>query len=139
MNIHSLRSKTLKNEKTRFAFQPNGFSRCGGKSLHELLEGLAGDEFHGLRSLDFDFLAGLGIYSGAGFAGSNFESSKSDKLNTLGLLDAGFDAVNHGIHGALSIGFAASECFLDRGDEFDFVHLMKGEMGALTEAGKSMP
>ena len=104
-----------------------GFLGAGGKSLHELLERLAGDELNGFRGFYFDLFAGLRVHAGAGFAGSYLESTKSDKLNALGFFDAGLDAINHGIHGALSIRFAASECFLDRGDEFDFVHLMGKE------------
>ena len=100
-----------------------GFLGAGGKSLHELLKGFAGDEFDRPRSPDLDLRTGLGIHAGAGLAGSYFESAKSNELNRLGLLDTRLDTVNDGIHGALSISFASSEGFLDGGDEFDFVHL----------------
>jgi hypothetical protein len=123
--------KQLKMRKPVLLSSETGFLGAGGKTLHELLERLAGDELNGLRSLDFDLLAGLWVHSGAGFAGSYLKSTKSDKLNALGLFDAGLDAINHGIHGALSIRFAASERFLDRGDEFDFVHLMGKERWGL--------
>ena len=116
-----------------------GFLGAGGKSLHELLKGFSGDEFNRLRGPDLNLLAGLGIYPGASLAGSYFECAKSNELNRLGFLDARLDAINDGIHGALSVSFAGSEGFLDRGDEFDFVHLMGKERWALTEASKNMP
>ena len=115
--------KTPKNEKTRFAFQRNGFSRCGGKSLHEVLKGFASDEFDRLGGFDFYLLAGLGVYSGASFARRDFESAESDQLNDLRLFYARLNVVNNGVHGTLSIGFAAPEGFLYGGNEFDFVHL----------------
>ena len=104
-------------------FSETGSLGAGGKSLHELLEGFAGDKFDRLRGPDLDLLAGLGVHSCAGLSGSYFECAKSNELNRLGFLDARLDAINDGIHGALSISFAGSEVFLDRGDEFDFVHL----------------
>ena len=117
-----------------------GFLGAGGKSLHELLKGFSGDEFNRLRGLDLNLLAGLGIYPGASLAGSYFECAKSNELNRLGFLDARLDAINDGIHGALSISFAGSEIFLDGGDEFDFVHLDERKFdGGWSEAGLSMP
>ena len=103
--------------------QRNGFPRCGGKSLHELLKGFASDELYRLRGLDLDLLASLGIDPGASLAGSNLERSKTNKLNRLGFLDTRFDAVDDCINGALGVGFTGSEVFLDRRDKFDFVHL----------------
>jgi hypothetical protein len=114
--------KIPKNEKTRFAPWPNGFSRCGGKSLHEVLKGLASDELNRLRGSNLYLLPGFGVHPSARLAGGDLEGAESDKLNVLGLLNAGFDAVDNGVHGALSVSFAACEGFLDGGNEFDFVH-----------------
>ena len=119
-------------------FSETGFLGAGGKSLHELLEGFAGDKFDRLRGPDPDLLAGLGVHSSAGLSGSYFECAKSNELNRLGFLDARLDAINDGIHGALSISFAGSEGFLDRGDEFDFVHLNERKDGGLPEVKSSM-
>jgi hypothetical protein len=121
---------TLKMRKPVLPFSETGSLGAGGKSLHELLEGFAGDEFDRLRGPDLDLLAGLGVHSGAGLSGSYFECAKSNELNRLGFLDARLDAINDGVHGALSISFAGSEVFLDGGDEFDFVHLSERKMGA---------
>ena len=110
-----------------------GFLGAGGKSLHELLKGFAGNEFNRLRSPDLNLLTGLGIHASARLAGSYFECAKSNELNRLGLLDARLDAINDGVHGALSISFAGSEGFLDGGDEFDFVHLDDRKRWGLSE------
>jgi hypothetical protein len=104
---------------------------AGGKSLHELLKGFAGDEFDRLRGPDLDFLARFWVHAGAGLSGSYFESAESDELNRLGFLDARLDAVNDGIYSALSVSFAGSEVLLDGGDEFDFVHLDERKGGGL--------
>src|SRR5262245_4082431 len=98
---------------------------AGGNSLHEVLKGLASDEFDRLRGPNLYLLPGFGVHSGARLAGGNFEGAESNKLNGFGFLNAGFDAVDNGVHGALSVSFAASEGFLDGGNEFDFVHLGK--------------
>jgi len=100
-----------------------GFLGAGGKSLHEVLKGLASDKFDRLRSFDFYLLPGLGVYPGSSFAGRDFESAESDKLNDLGLFHACLNAINNGVQGALSVSFAGSEGFLYGGNEFDFVHL----------------
>jgi hypothetical protein len=99
---------------------------AGGKTLHKLLEGFASNKFDRPGSPDSDLLASLGIYSSARLARRDLESSKSDQLHTLRLFDARLDAVDHGVHRAFSFSFVSSECFLDRGDEFDFVHFVKG-------------
>ena len=112
--------------------QRNGFSRCGGKSLHEVLKGLASDKFDRLRSFDFYLLPGLGVYPGSSFAGRDFESAESDKLNDLGLFHACLNAINNGVQGALSVSFAGSEGFLYGGNEFDFVHLDERRDGGLS-------
>jgi hypothetical protein len=125
MIIQFLQLKTPKNEKTRFALEPNGFSRCGGKSLHELLKGFASDKLNSLRSLDLNLFTGLGVHADAGLARRNSEGSKSNELNALGFFDTRFDAINHGIHRALSFSFVGPEGFLDGGYEFDFVHWAK--------------
>jgi hypothetical protein len=102
-----------------------GFLGAGGKSLHEVLKRLASDEFNRLRSPNLYLLPRFGVDPGARLARGDFEGAESDKLNGLGLLNAGFDAIDYGVHGALSVSFAASEGFLDGGNEFDFVHLGK--------------
>ena len=102
-----------------------GFLGAGGKSLHEVLKGFASDELNRLRGPNLYLLASFWIHPSARLARGDFEGAKSDKLNGLGLLNAGFDAVDNGVHGALSVGFATSEGFLDGGNEFNFVHLGK--------------
>jgi hypothetical protein len=114
--------KTPKNEKTRFALGQTGSLGAGGKSLHEVLKGLASNELDRLRGPDLYLLASFRIHSSARLAGGDFEGAESNQLNGLGFFNAGFDAVDHGIHSALSVGFAASEVFLDGGNEFNFVH-----------------
>ncbi len=102
-----------------------GFLGAGGKSLHEVFKGLTSDELDRLRGPNLYLLASFGIYPSARLARGDFEGAKSDKLNGLGLFNAGFDAVDNGVHGALSVGFTTSEGFLDGGNEFNFVHLGK--------------
>ena len=104
-------------------FGQTGFLGAGGKSLHEVLKGLAGDEFNRLGGFNLYLLSRLGIDPSAGLAGCNLECAEPDKLDGLGLFDARLDSINNGIHGALGVSFAASEGFLDGGNEFDFVHL----------------
>lgn len=110
-------------EKTRFAVTQNGFSRCGGGKypLHELFESFACHELNGLRGLDLDLFASLWVHTRASFAAGNFESSKTNELNALGLLNTDFDTVDNGIHGALCVSFAGAESFLNGFDEGDFV------------------
>ena len=69
--------KTPKNEKTRFAFQRNGFSRCGGKSLHEVFKGFASDEFDRLGGFDFYHLASAGITAFRGIALAHFKRAEA--------------------------------------------------------------
>jgi hypothetical protein len=95
---------------------------AGGKSLHEVLKGLASDELDRLRGPNLDLLASFRVHPSACLARGDFEGAESNKLNGLGFFDAGFDAVDNGVHGALGVGFAASEGFLDGGNEFNFVH-----------------
>ena len=102
-----------------------GFLGAGGKSLHEVLKGLTSDELDRLRGPNLYLLASFGIHPSARLARGDFEGAKSNKLNGLGLLNAGFDTVDHGVHGAFSISFAGPEGFLDGGNEFDFVHFGK--------------
>jgi len=73
-----------------------GFLGRGGnpKKLEGLLESLAGSKANTLGSLDLDLLAGLRVDSGAGLAVHNLESSKSDQLEALVLLDETFDVLD---------------------------------------------
>jgi hypothetical protein len=103
-------------------FRTGFFSSAEGK-LDGGLESFPSDEFHGLRGLDFDFLAGLRVHTRAGLAVGNLEGAEADQLNVLGFFDACFDGINDGVDGALGVGLAGSEGFLNRGGEFDFVHV----------------
>ena len=102
-----------------------GFLGAGGKSLHEVLKGLASDELNRLRGSNLYLLPSFWVHPSTRLAGGDFEGAESNKLNVLGFLNAGFDAVDNGVHGALSVGFTTSEGFLDGGNEFNFVHLGK--------------
>ncbi len=103
-------------------FGQTGSLGAGGKSLHEVLKGFAGDELDRLRGPDLYLLASFRIHPCARLAGGDLEGAESNQLHGLGFFNAGFDAVDHGIDGALSVGLAASEGFLDGGNEFNFVH-----------------
>jgi hypothetical protein len=97
-----------RNEKTRFASWQNGFSRGGGETLKNLqgsLESLAWGQANALGSLDLDFLAGLGVDSGAGLAVHNLEGSESDQLEALVLLDEALDVFDDCGDNALGMGF----------------------------------
>ena len=100
-----------------------GFLGAGGKSLHEVLKGLASDELDRLGGSDLYLLPSFWVHPRARLAGCNLEGAEPDQLNGLGLLHACFDPIDNGIYGALSISFAATEGFLDGGNEFDFVHV----------------
>jgi hypothetical protein len=102
-----------------------GFLGAGGKSLHEVFKGLTRNKFDRLRSFNSYLLPGLRVNPGSGFARSHFESTESDQLNDLGLFYARLNAINNGVHGALSICFATAESLLYGGNEFDFVHLVE--------------
>jgi hypothetical protein len=120
-----------------------GFLGAGGKTLHEVLKGFASDELDRLRGPDLYLLPSFGVHSRARLPGGDFKGAESNKLNGLGLLNAGFDAVDNGVYGALSVSFAASEGFLDGGNEFDFVHFgqeseEKGFGGLVTKAAATM-
>jgi hypothetical protein len=119
------------NEKTRFAqMAKRVFSVRGGNPrndrsrLQRVFKRLTGNELDGLRSLDLDLLTSLRIDASAGFAGSNFESAETNKLNVLGLLDSDLDRIDHRVNRALGFCFAGffAEGLLDGFDEFDFVH-----------------
>ncbi len=99
-----------------------GFLGAGGKTLHEVLKGFASDELDRLRGPNLYLLPSFGVDPRARLARGDFKGAESNKLNGLGLLNAGFNAVDNGVDGALSVSFAASEGFLDGGNEFDFVH-----------------
>jgi len=62
--------------------------------LEGLLESLARGKANALGSLDLDLLAGLGVDSGPGLAVHNLESSESDQLEALVLLDETLDVLN---------------------------------------------
>jgi hypothetical protein len=119
-----------------------GFLGAGGNSLHEVFKGLASDEFDRLRGPNLYLLPSFWVHPSARLAGGDFKGAKSNQLNGLGFLNAGFDAIDDGVHGALSVSFAASEGFLDGGNEFDFVHWAKVRRrvgGLVTKAAATMP
>ncbi len=62
--------------------------------LQNLFESLTWGEANALGGLDLDLLAGLGVDSGAGLAVHNLESSESDQLEALVLLDETLDVLN---------------------------------------------
>jgi hypothetical protein len=113
--------------KPALRLRQTGFLGAGGKSLHEVLKGFTSNELDRLRRPDLNLLPRFWVHPSARLTGGDFEGAKSDQLNGLGFLNAGFNAVDDGVHGPLSVSFAAAEGFLDGGNEFDFVHFGKGK------------